>query len=74
MAIYGEALVAGVIAQRAQADRHPEQRVPDQGRARPAYSRLDTSRVRSATSACTLPDWRVGLREVIGEIAEAKNA
>ena len=40
---------------------------------RPTYSRLDTTKFEK-DFGLKLPDWRVGLREVIGEIAEAKNA
>ena len=40
---------------------------------RPAYSRLDTSKF-AKDFGFRLPDWRTGVREVIGELAEAKNA
>ena len=40
---------------------------------RPNYSRLDSS-LFAKDFGLHLPDWRVGLREVIGEIAEARSA
>lgn len=39
---------------------------------RPAYSRLDTSRL-AADFGLQLPDWRIGLQQVIAELAQAKN-
>src|SRR5688572_2772186 len=71
MAIYGEALVAGVIARAPKLIGIPSSEYPTKAK-RPAYSRLDTSKFEQ-DFGLALPDWRVGLREVMGEIAEAKN-
>ena len=72
MAIYGEALVAGVLARAPKLIGIPSSGYPTKAK-RPAYSRLDTSRF-ARDFGFQLPDWRVGLREVIGEIAEARTA
>ena len=71
-AIYGDALVAGVIARAPKLIGIPSSEYPTKAR-RPAYSRLDTSKF-ERDFGLHMPDWRVGLREIIGEIAEAKNA
>jgi dTDP-4-dehydrorhamnose reductase len=70
MAIFGEALVAGVLAKAPRIIGVPSHEFPTKAR-RPAYSRLDSSRF-AKDFGLSLPDWRVGLREVIGEIAEAR--
>ena len=72
MAIYGEALVAGLIPRAPKLIGIPSSEYPTKAK-RPAYSRLDTSKF-ARDFGLQLPEWRVGLREVIGEIAEAKNA
>ncbi len=72
MAIYGEALVAGLIPRAPKLIGIPSSEYPTKAK-RPAYSRLDTSKFEQ-DFGLKLPDWRVGLREVVGEIAEAKNA
>ena len=72
MAIYGEALVAGVLSRAPKLIGIPSSGYPTKAK-RPAYSRLDTSRF-AQDFGLRLPDWRVGLREVIGEIAEARTA
>jgi dTDP-4-dehydrorhamnose reductase len=70
MAIYGDALVAGVISRAPKLIGIPSSEYPTKAR-RPAYSRLDTSKF-ERDFGLHLPDWRVGLREVIGQIAEQK--
>ena len=70
MAIYGEALVAGVLAKAPKLIGIPSQEFPTKAK-RPAYSRLDASRF-ARDFGMRLPDWRVGLREVVGEIAESQ--
>ncbi|MEO8161280.1 MAG: dTDP-4-dehydrorhamnose reductase [Arenimonas sp.] len=72
MAIYGDALVAGVIPRAPKLIGIPSSEYPTKAK-RPAYSRLDTSKF-ERDFGFRLPDWRVGLREVVGEIAEARNA
>lgn len=72
MAIFGEALVAGVLGRAPKLIGIPSMEYPTKAK-RPAYSRLDTSRF-ARDFGFQLPDWRVGLREVIGEIAEARTA
>jgi dTDP-4-dehydrorhamnose reductase len=70
MAIYGEALSAGVIGKAPKLLGIPSSEYPTKAR-RPAYSRLDTARF-AADFGLKLPDWREGLRQVIAELAEAK--
>lgn len=70
LAIYGDALVAGVLAKAPKLIGIPSQEFPTKAK-RPAYSRLDASAF-ARDFGLRLPDWRVGLREVIGEIAEAQ--
>ena len=69
-AIYGEALVAGLLTRAPRLIGVPSSEYPTKAR-RPAYSRLDTRRFQS-DFGLSLPDWRAGLREVIGEMAEAR--
>jgi dTDP-4-dehydrorhamnose reductase len=71
-AIYGDALVAGLIARAPKLIGIPSSEYPTKAR-RPTYSRLDTGKF-ERDFGLRLSDWRVGLREVIGEIAEAKSA
>jgi dTDP-4-dehydrorhamnose reductase len=71
MAIYGEALVAGLIPRAPKLIGIPSSEYPTKAR-RPSYSRLDTSKFEQ-DYGMRLPDWRIGLREIVGEIAEAKN-
>lgn len=71
MAIYGDALVAGVLAKSPKLIGIPSSGYATKAR-RPAYSRLDTSRF-ERDFGLSLPDWRIGLREVIGEIAESRS-
>lgn len=70
MAIYGEALVAGLLSHAPKLIGIPSLEYPTKAK-RPAYSRLDCAKF-AADFGLRLPDWRVGLREVIGELAEAK--
>jgi dTDP-4-dehydrorhamnose reductase len=70
MAIYGEALSAGVIGKAPKLLGIPSSEYPTKAR-RPAYSRLDTGRF-AADFGLRLPDWREGLRQVVGELAEAR--
>ena len=70
MAIYGEALAAGVIGKAPKLLGIPSSEYPTKAK-RPAYSRLDTSKF-AADFGLKLPDWREGLRQVVGELAEAK--
>ncbi len=69
-AIFGDALVAGVLERSPKLVGITSQEFPTKAR-RPAYSRLDASRF-ARDFGLQLDDWRVGLREVIGEIAEAR--
>jgi dTDP-4-dehydrorhamnose reductase len=70
MAIYGEALSAGVIPKAPKLIGIPSSEYPTKAR-RPAYSRLDTARF-AADFGLRLPDWREGLRQVVGELADAR--
>ena len=72
MAIVGDALVAGLLQKAPKLIGISSRDYPTKAR-RPAYSRLDTSKFAN-DFGFRLPDWRVGVREVIGELAEAKNA
>jgi dTDP-4-dehydrorhamnose reductase len=69
-AILGDALVAGVLDRAPKVVGIPSSEFPTRAK-RPAYSRLDSSRV-ARDFGLRLPDWRVGLREVIAEIAEVR--
>jgi dTDP-4-dehydrorhamnose reductase len=71
MAIYGDALIAGVIQRAPKLIGIPSSEYPTKAR-RPGYSRLDTGKF-ERDFGLRLSDWRIGLREIIGEIAEAKN-
>ena len=71
-AILGDALVAGVLERSPKVLGIPSSEFPTKAR-RPAYSRLDSSRF-ARDFDLRLPDWRVGLREVIAEIAEVRSA
>jgi dTDP-4-dehydrorhamnose reductase len=70
MAIYGEALSAGVIGKAPKLLGIPSSEYPTKAK-RPAYSRLDTARF-AIDFGLRLPDWREGLRQVIAELAEAR--
>ncbi len=70
MAIVGDALVAGLIPRAPKLTGIPSSDYPTKAK-RPTYSRLDTSKFAS-DFGFRLPDWRTGVREVIGELAEAK--
>jgi dTDP-4-dehydrorhamnose reductase len=72
MAIVGDALVAGLIPRAPKLTGIPSSDYPTKAR-RPTYSRLDTSKFAN-DFGFRLPDWRTGVREVIGELAEARNA
>ena len=72
MAIVGDALVAGLLQKAQKLVGISSRDYPTKAR-RPAYSRLDTGKF-ARDFDFRLPDWRVGVREVIGELAEAKNA
>jgi NAD(P)-dependent dehydrogenase (short-subunit alcohol dehydrogenase family) len=63
MAIYGEALAAGVIGKAPKLIGIPSSEYPTKAK-RPAYSRLDTARF-AADFGLRLPDWREGLRQVM---------
>lgn len=70
-AIYSEALAAKLVERAPRLVGIPSSEYPAKAR-RPAYSRLDCGRL-AADFGLRLPDWRVGLREVIGELAEARD-
>jgi len=67
-AIYSEALAAKLIERAPRVTGIPSSEYPSRAR-RPAYSCLDTSKFAS-DFGIRLPDWRTGLRQVIGELAE----
>jgi dTDP-4-dehydrorhamnose reductase len=69
-AIFSEALAAGLIEKAPKLHGIPSSEYPAKAK-RPADSRLDTSRL-AQDYGLQLPDWRVGLHEVIGELAEAR--
>jgi dTDP-4-dehydrorhamnose reductase len=71
-AIHAEALAAGLIKRAPRLIGIPSSEYPAKAK-RPAYSRLDCSKF-AADFDLHLPDWKVGLREVIGELAEADSA
>jgi len=71
-AIYSEALATKVIERAPRLVGIPSSEYPAKAK-RPAYSRLDTSRFAN-DFGLTLPDWRDGLRQVIGELAELMSA
>lgn len=68
--IYVEAQAAKLIERAPKLISIPSSEYPTKAK-RPAYSRLDCSKF-MADFGLRLPDWRVGLKEVIGEMAEAK--
>jgi dTDP-4-dehydrorhamnose reductase len=68
--IFAEALAAGLIEKAPKLHGIPSSEYPAKAK-RPADSRLDTSRL-AQDFGLQLPDWRVGLHEVIGELAEAR--
>jgi dTDP-4-dehydrorhamnose reductase len=70
-AIFSEALAAGLIEKAPKLHGIPSSEYPAKAK-RPADSRLDTSRL-LADYGLQLPDWRVGLHEVIGELAESRD-
>jgi dTDP-4-dehydrorhamnose reductase len=70
-AIFGDALVAGVLERAPKLVGITSQEFPTKAK-RPAYSRLDNSRF-ERDFGLRLADWRVGLRQVIAEIAEARS-
>ena len=72
MAIVGDALVAGLIQKAPKLIGISSRDYPSKAQ-RPSYSRLDTSKFANDFDF-RLPDWRVGVREVIGELAEARAA
>jgi dTDP-4-dehydrorhamnose reductase len=67
-AIYAEALAAKVLERVPRLLAIPSSEYPAKAK-RPAYSRLDTARF-SDDFGLWLPDWREGLRQVMGELAE----
>ena len=69
-AIYSEALAARLIERAPRLVGIPSSEYPAKAK-RPAYSRLDTTKL-ARDFGLSLPEWRVGLREVIGELAEAR--
>lgn len=71
-AIYAEALAAKLIERAPKLISIPSSEYPTKAK-RPAYSRLDCSKF-ITDFGLRLPDWRTGLKEVIGEITEAKAA
>ena len=68
-AIYSECLAAKVLERAPRLVGIPSSEYPAKAQ-RPAYSCLDTSKFEN-DFGLKLPDWRTGLREVIGELAEA---
>ena len=70
-AIYADALASKVIERAPRLLGIPSSDYPTKAK-RPAYSRLDCSKF-AADFGLSLPDWRVGLRQVVGELAEAKS-
>jgi len=68
--IYSEALAAGLLERAPRLIGIPSSEYPAKAK-RPADSRLDCSKL-EADFGLRLPDWRVGLHEVIGELAEAR--
>lgn len=66
-AIFAQAVDAGLLARAPQVDAIASADYPTPAR-RPAWSVLDGSRLR-AVHGLQLPDWRVGLRQVIAELS-----
>ena len=71
-AIYGEALAARVLERAPRLVGIPSSEYPTKAK-RPLYSRLDTARF-AKDFGLHLPDWRDGLRQVMGELAEQESA
>ena len=71
-AIYSEALAARLIDRAPRVIGIPSSEYPAKAR-RPSYSCLDTSKFAN-DFGLKLPNWRIGLREVIGELAESGTA
>ncbi len=69
-AIYSEALAAKLIENAPRLVGIPSSEYPAKAK-RPAYSCLDSSKF-AQDFGLTLPEWRTGLREVIGELAETQ--
>lgn len=69
-AIFERALASGLIERVPRVHAIASADYPTKA-ARPAYSRLDTSRM-AADFGLRLPDWSEGLRQVIAEMAEAR--
>lgn len=68
--IFSAALAAGLLARAPRLRALTSAEYPTRAR-RPRYSRLDCTRL-CATFGLALPDWREGLRDTIGELAEAR--
>ena len=66
-AIFEQAVAAGLLPRAPVLRAITTAEFPTRAR-RPRYSRLDTSRL-AAEAGLRLPDWREGLRDVIGELA-----
>jgi dTDP-4-dehydrorhamnose reductase len=69
-AIFSEARAAGLVERTPRLIGIPSSEYPAKAK-RPPDSRLDTDKL-FADFGLRLPDWRVGLHEVIGELAEAR--
>ena len=69
-AIFADAVAAGLLERAPRLHAIASSDYPAKA-ARPAYSRLDTTRF-AADFGLRLPDWREGLRQVIGEVAEMR--
>lgn len=69
-AIFTDAVQAGLLARAPRLTGIPTSDYPTPAR-RPRYSRLDTSRT-ARDFGITLPGWRQGVTQAIGDIAEAK--
>lgn len=69
-AIFADALAAGLIARAPSVAGIASSEYPTKA-TRPAYSVLDTSRLRR-DFALTVPDWRQGVQQVIAELAAAR--
>lgn len=70
-AIFAEALAAGLIVRAPTVTGIASSEYPTRA-ARPAYSVLDTARL-CADFSLTAPDWRQGVRQVIGALAAARS-
>lgn len=65
--IFDRAFEAGVLERKPRLEAIPASAYPTPAQ-RPAYSCLDTSRLRERYGI-TLPDWRKGVAQVLGELA-----